>query len=168
MSQRSINDYSFFRTYVILTLALAVQSFHMLEHIVQLIQKFVLNISAAHGLLGASLDFEPVHFIYNIIYLSLIAIVWQSFRNTPVRNMKLIYGLLSFVLVSQSWHFLEHIVKLQQHFVNGCLTCSGILGYYANPILLHFGYNMIVFVPLIIVYVILHYKLPTIERIAKW
>jgi hypothetical protein len=159
MSQRSINDCSFFIPYVILTIALAVQSFHMLEHIAQLVQKFVLNSPTAHGLLGASLDFEPVHFTYNTIYLILVAIVLFSFRNTPIRKMKLIYGLLAFVLVFQSWHFVEHAVKLDQHFTTGCLSCPGILGYYTNPILLHFAYNIIVFVPLILAYVVLQCRL---------
>ena len=34
-----------FKPYVILAVAVAVQSFHMLEHIVQVIQKFALSIS---------------------------------------------------------------------------------------------------------------------------
>jgi hypothetical protein len=62
-----------FKPYVILVLAVAVQSFHMLEHIVQVIQKFVLQYPVAHGVLGASLDFEPVHFTFNVVYLALIA-----------------------------------------------------------------------------------------------
>jgi len=168
MRQRSINDYSFFRPYLILTLAVAVQSFHMLEHIAQLIQKFVLHLPVAHGILGASLDFEPVHFTYNTIYLALVAIVWLSFTNTPLRNMKLIYGPVTFVLVFQSWHFAEHTVKLEQHFVNGCISCPGILGSYFDPILLHFAYNTIVFVPLIVVFMIFHYKfLVKAENIQK-
>jgi hypothetical protein len=158
----SSSHYSFFMPYVILTIALAVQSFHMLEHIAQLVQKFVLNIHAAHGLLGASLDFEPVHFTYNTIYLALVVIVWLSFRNTPIKNMKGICSyllpLISFVLVTQSWHFVEHAVKLEQHFISGCLSCPGILGYYTDPILLHFAYNTIVFLPLVVVYVVFQYK----------
>ncbi|MDP9287466.1 MAG: hypothetical protein M3P08_04630 [Thermoproteota archaeon] len=47
-----------FKPYVILTVAVAVQSFHILEHMVQVIQKFVLQFPVAHGILGASLDFE--------------------------------------------------------------------------------------------------------------
>jgi len=42
MGQSSINDYSFFRPFVIITLAVAVQSFHMLEHIAQVFQKITL------------------------------------------------------------------------------------------------------------------------------
>src|SRR5437870_4471010 len=153
-----MNNDPLFKPFVILTLAVAVQSFHMLKHIVQVVEKFILQLPVAHGILGASLDFEPVHFTFNILYLGLVAAVWISFTKTPIRKMNLIYGLLTFVLVFQSWHFIEHAVKLEQHFVNGCISCPGILGYYFDPILLHFAYNTIVYVPLIVVFVILQYK----------
>lgn len=151
------NDF-LFKPYVILTVAIAVQSFHMLEHIAQLVQKFVLQLPVAHGILGASLDFEPVHFTFNVLYLTLVAAVWISFRKTPIRKMNLVYGLVTFVLVFQSWHFIEHAVKLEQHFVKGCVSCPGVLGYYFDPILLHFTYNTIVYVPLIVIFMIFQYK----------
>jgi hypothetical protein len=153
-----MNKDPLFKPYVILTVAVTVQSFHMLEHIVQVIQKFVLQFPVAHGILGASLDFEPVHFTFNIVYLGLVAAVWISFTKTPIRNMHLIYGLVTFVLVFQSWHFIEHAVKLDQHFVYGCISCPGILGHYFDVILLHFTYNAIVYVPLVVVFVIFQYK----------
>ena len=157
-----------FKPYVILTVAIAVQSFHMLEHIAQLVQKFVLQLPVAHGILGASLDFEPVHFTFNILYLALVAAVWISFRKTPIRKMNLVYGLVTFVLVFQSWHFIEHAVKLEQHFVNGCISCPGVLGYYFDPILLHFTYNTIVYVPLIVIFAIFQYKFVLrVEKIQK-
>jgi hypothetical protein len=147
-----------FRCYVILTVTVAVQSFHMLEHIVQVIQKFVLEFPVAHGIIGASLDFEPVHFVFNVVYLALVTLVWISFTKTPIRNMRLIYGLVTFVLLFQSWHFIEHAVKLDQHFVDGCISCPGILGYYFNVILLHFTYNAIVYVPLLVMFALFQYK----------
>jgi len=163
-----MNNDPLLKPFVILTLAVAVQSFHMLEHIVQVIQKFILQLPVAHGILGASLDFEPVHFTFNILYLGLVAAVWIIFTETPIRKMNLIYGLVTFVLVFQLWHFIEHAVKLVQHFVNGCISCPGILGYYFDPILLHFAYNTIVYVPLIVVFVILQYKFAIkVEKIHK-
>ena len=97
-----------------------------------------------------------------------MAAVWISFTKTPIRKMNLIYGLVTFVLVFQSWHFIEHAVNLEQHFVNGCISCPGILGYYFDPILLHFAYNTIVCLPLIVVFVILQYKFVIrVEKIQK-
>lgn len=39
----------------------------MVEHVVQVIQKFLLGFEKAHGLLGAAFDFEWVHFVYNTL-----------------------------------------------------------------------------------------------------
>jgi len=36
----------------------------MVEHVAQVIQKFLLGFDKAHGLLGSAFDFEWVHFIY--------------------------------------------------------------------------------------------------------
>jgi len=62
----------------------------------------------------------------------------MSFIKTPFRKVNLVFGLVTFVLVFQSWHFVEHAVKLEQRFVKGCVSGPGILGYYFDPTLLHF------------------------------
>ena len=72
--------------------------------------------------------------------------------------MQLIYGLVTFVLVLQSWHFIEHAVKLEQHLVNRCVSCPDILRHYFDVILLHLTYNTIVYVPLNVVFAIFQYK----------
>ncbi|KRT76172.1 MAG: hypothetical protein XU14_C0061G0007 [Armatimonadetes bacterium CSP1-3] len=43
---------------------LIIQGAHMVEHVAQVIQKFLLGFDKAHGLLGSAFDFEWVHFIY--------------------------------------------------------------------------------------------------------
>ncbi|MBI5145814.1 MAG: hypothetical protein HZA84_01175 [Thaumarchaeota archaeon] len=134
--------------FVFMMMATVVQSFHMVEHIAQLIQRYTLGFSAAHGILGDLLDLEPVHFTFNLVYLALTTFVWLGFRNLFMEwNMKLAYRMIIFTLGFQSWHFIEHVVKIQQHFTEGCVSCPGILGYFVNPIVLHFAYNLIVFVP---------------------
>ncbi|HVA85627.1 MAG TPA: hypothetical protein VNF73_04815 [Candidatus Saccharimonadales bacterium] len=49
----------------IFTGAIVFQSFHMLEHTVQVIQAFVLHILPPHGILGSLFDQEWVHFFDN-------------------------------------------------------------------------------------------------------
>ena len=146
------NSVSFKLTVVIMT-AVVVQSFHMVEHVSQIIQKFVLKLPVAHGVLGEFLDLEPVHFTYNLTYLILIILIWQSFRRTR-NERKRLYGLVFFALAFQSWHFIEHTVKLEQYFVEGCVSCLGILGSFADLVILHFAYNLIAFIPIILVFVI--------------
>lgn len=41
---------------------LLVQAAHMVEHVAQVVQKFLLRMSEAHGLLGSIFDVEWVHF----------------------------------------------------------------------------------------------------------
>lgn len=137
-----------------MVIAVVVQSFHMVEHVSQIIQKFVLKLPVAHGVLGEFLDLEPVHFTYNLTYLILIVLIWQSFRRTRTEKTKLLYGLVFFTLVFQSWHFVEHSVKLYQHFTYGCASCSGIIGMFVDVAVLHFVYNLVVFSPIVIVTII--------------
>jgi hypothetical protein len=46
----------------------------MVEHIAQVVQKFVLHITPGHGLMG-QLDLEHVHFAFNLFYLSTLVAV---------------------------------------------------------------------------------------------
>ena len=71
------SSYRLFQGYIYLfALTLALQTGHMLEHVVQVIQKFVLGSSNAHGLIGR-LDIEWVHFGFNTAYfVLLLPLVW--------------------------------------------------------------------------------------------
>ncbi len=132
------------------------QSFHMLEHIAQVVEKFALQWTKPYGLLGTALDIEPVHFAYNAAYLGLIVVTWLLFRNKITKYNSAITGLFVFAIGSESWHFIEHSIKLEQHFVQGCVSCPGILGVYFDPVMLHFVYNIVVFAPYVAVFFLLN------------
>jgi hypothetical protein len=136
----------------------------MAEHISQLVQKFVLDIQPANGILGRNLDFEPVHFVYNLGYLFLISFIWIGLMKIRIKEMRVIFSLITFVLIFQSWHFVEHSVKLLQHYTEGCVSCQGILGRFTNVMILHFIYNLIAFVPLILSYILIQNNMETINR----
>ncbi|WP_144239498.1 hypothetical protein [Nitrososphaera viennensis] len=55
----------------------------------------------------------------------------------------------------QSWHFVEHSVKLEQHIVQSCASCLGILGNYFDPVVLHLVYNIAVFAPFLTAFVLI-------------
>ena len=131
----------------ILLIGVVIQAVHTLEHVAQVIQKYALGLPAAHGLLGEFLDREPVHFTYNLIYLVLLAVVFVKVHPMRKKVSSLIYPLLLFALVVQSWHFVEHSVKMSQHLAGFCIDCPGVLGTRENLILLHFTYNFLVLVP---------------------
>ncbi len=135
---------------------LFVQSFHMIEHIAQVVEKFALHWTRPFGVLGTAVDIEPVHFAYNLTYLALIVISWLLFRNKVARYSSTIKGLFAFAIASQSWHFIEHSTKLEQHLVQGCVSCPGILGVYFDPVLLHFIYNVVVFAPFVVAFFLIN------------
>ena len=55
-------------------LTILVQALHMVEHIAQFLQKFVLHSTQTHGLIG-QLDLEEVHFAFNLFYLATLIVV---------------------------------------------------------------------------------------------
>ena len=135
-------------------LTVAVQSFHMLEHVVQVIQKFVLNSTQAHGLVG-QLDLEWVHFAFNTVYIGLFVYLllgWLKYggRLSDIRGMCLAVLLVG--VVFQGYHEVEHSVKFAQFLETGVQGTPGILGSHFNGIMLHFTYNVLVFIPLLLVF----------------
>jgi hypothetical protein len=124
-----------------LLVLLIVQSAHMVEHIAQVIQKFVLLMPTAHGLLGAIFDFELVHFLFNLaIWVPLVAVyVWYRRSGAPMPFA------LPAIVWFQGYHFLEHVVKMYQYYFLGVVVQpKGILGYIFPVIWLHFWLNLIV------------------------
>ncbi len=77
-------------------LTVLIQALHMVEHVAQVIQKFVLHIVPAHGLIGA-LDLEQVHFAFNVLYLVTLAVVmvgWFHFGSQLCSRHKALAALL--------------------------------------------------------------------------
>lgn len=124
--------------------AIAVQGFHFVEHVAQVIQKFGLGQAEAHGLLGR-LDFEWVHFGYNTALLLALAAAVALWRASPSRGAwdDLSLGIFGLGVAVQTYHWIEHVVRLNQFL--GDLEPVGILGTTFNIILLHFSINLIVY-----------------------
>ena len=160
-------------TFTFLSMAvftLFIQTFHMVEHVAQVIQKFGLGITPAHGLIG-QLDLEPVHFWFNLSYLVFIGLTfmgWLVCRNdiaNCTRYWATFTGVLLTGLLIQMWHMTEHSVKFAQFLNTGMHGTPGILGGYFDPVLLHFSYNLIVYLPLVIVF--FGARLYLLPRMAK-
>lgn len=129
----------------------------MVEHVAQVIQMFVLHVTPAHGLIG-QLDLEPVHFWFNVFYLMFLGMTfvgWFMCHNdisNCTKNWTTLTGVLLTGLLIQMWHMTEHSVKFAQFLHTGIQGTPGILGNYFDPVLLHFVYNLIVYLPLAIVF----------------
>lgn len=147
--------------FVLLGLALLVQTAHHAEHVTQLIQIYALDFRPpeAHGLLGSVFDFEWVHFIYNIgLELTLVGL-WVGYRRArrddPLSVSRAGFATLNALALFQGYHSVEHIVKLYQYlfipfYQFGIRPPPGFLpGVTGWPIfLVHFWLNMIVWAAL--------------------
>lgn len=123
-----------------------IQGFHMLEHVAQVIQRYGLGHSPAHahGLLGM-LDLEWVHVFYNGALL--LALYWLFLiGKRHLRALGIVtYALFVTALWLQSYHMVEHLVKITQHLATGVQGTPGILGpFFVNPLWFHFWINLVV------------------------
>lgn len=134
--------------------SVVLQGLHFVEHIAQVGQKFFLELPEARGILGAVFDFEWVHFGYNLaLFLALWFVVgaWLTERQgaspgwsgSPARALLFAAGV-------QSYHLVEHSVKLTQHLADRCNACPGLLGNFGDLVWIHFTINLLVMAPMLI------------------
>jgi len=124
--------------------ALVLQLFHLLEHVVQVAQGKFLGIKPAHGILGSFFDLEWVHFLYNWgLFIALIVATIAVMRERRIRP-PVGWLVLGATLAVQSYHVVEHTVKIVQHVTTGIDPAPGILGQIFDLIWLHFDFNLIV------------------------
>ena len=152
------SGYRFFQGYIYLfAVTLAIQTGHMLEHVIQVLQKFVLGSSKAHGLIG-QLDIEQVHFGFNTVYYALLLpLVWGWFTYRQeigllFRRWTVLTTVFLATLLIQSYHQVEHSGKLVQFINTNMHGTLGILGAHFDLVLLHFTINALVYLPLIILF----------------
>jgi len=130
--------------------AVLLQGFHQVEHVVQVVQRSVLGVANGAGVLGSVFDIEPVHMVYNAAFLGLLAAVYLGARGNRVaipRRASLVLGLLGLSLVLQSYHTVEHVVKMWQFSQSGLNGTPGILGHWVPVVYLHFWYNTLIYAP---------------------
>jgi len=130
------------------------QTAHLFEHVAQMIQIHVLHLSGANaqGIVG-QLNIEWVHFIWNaLVLITLVALV-PHFRTNP--------WLIALTPLA-AWHFVEHSVMIATYLQTGVsgspgLLSSGGLLFGGLPVArpdLHFLYNLVETVPLLIAWLV--------------
>jgi hypothetical protein len=135
-------------------LTLTLQAIHMVEHVAQVMQKFVFHIAPAHGLIG-QLDLEQVHFAFNLLYLGTLIYVmlgWLNFGGKVCRNQRLFAAMLIGTVALQSYHMAEHSVKLAQFIMTGMQGTPGIAGTHLDGVIFHAMMNTAVFLPVVVVF----------------
>ena len=138
----------------IFLLTLALQGFHVIEHIAQTIQRFVLHSPQAHGLIG-QLDLEQVHFVFNLMYLAFLIHVllrWLTLKAELPNHWRAFTAILIFGVVLQSYHQVEHTVKLGQFVQTHVQGTPGLIGLYFDGVIFRFIMNTLVFLLGVIVF----------------
>ena len=130
------------------------QAAHLVEHVAQMVQLHVLHLSGANaqGIVG-QLNIEWVHFIWNALVLVTLLVLLPRFATNPW---------LIAVTPLAVWHFVEHSVMIATYIQTGVpgtpgLLSSGGLLFGGLPISrpdLHFLYNLVETVPLLIAWVV--------------
>jgi hypothetical protein len=131
-----------------------VQSVHMFEHVLQLIQVTVWNVpdDEALGLLGYVLQLqgteEWLHLFFNLALLTSLWVLLGPIRAaSPSMVPRWAYLVYVFAAVGlETWHQVEHLVIISRALLNHGCPCPGIgdaaLG--VTDTVLHFIYNAVV------------------------
>lgn len=130
------------------------QGGHLLEHVVQVAQVHVLGMAPpdASGVFTA-LDAEWVHFVWNTWVLAATVPLVLRYRDNRW---------LWLAAVAAVWHELEHAYLIVGHVVNGTIGDPGLLagggalggGVPVSRIDLHFVYNVIETLPIVIAFAV--------------
>lgn len=128
-------------------LGLGVQTFHMIEHTLQLFRVRVDGIPSRGGIVGPRVEAEWIHFAYNsAVLVGFLLIVlarhsgWRPPGRVQIGDRILLVG-----VVVQGYHAIEHSTKLAQHLSSGAKVNHGILGGQIDLVLLHFSINLAVY-----------------------
>ena len=135
-------------------LTIIIQVIHMVGHVAQVLQKFVLHVAPAHGLIG-KLDLEQVHFAFNMVYLTMLVVVlvgWLYYGSQLRSKSTLLSATLMGTVALQSYHMVEHSVKLAQFLSTGMQGTPGIAGMHFDAVIFHALMNIAVLAPVVLVF----------------
>jgi len=133
---------------------IVVQGIHVIEHVIQLVQVFVLGIpdEEALGILGYIFQFngteEWLHFAFNVTYLSVLLVLLGPVRGlVPSAVPRWAFAFFAFGVALEAWHNVEHAVIISNVIRNGGCPCPGIgdVVLAIPDTVLHFFYNLIAY-----------------------
>jgi hypothetical protein len=154
-------------------IVVAVQGIHVIEHIIQLFQVYVLGVAEddALGLLGYVFVFngteEWLHLVFNLSYLVCLYVIFAVIVRAAVRRLLPMWVFVGYAIAGvgvETWHSVEHGVIIRNVLRNDGCPCPGIvdaaLG--VSDTQLHFGYNLIAYAGTVLPYV--YFRTRRIER----
>lgn len=134
----------------VLAVGVAVQTFHMAEHFLQVFRVHVDGVPSRGGIVGPIVEPEVIHFSYNTLVLVAFGFVLLArARGWRPRDLSGDGWLMAAVAV-QGYHVIEHATKLLQHVTTGAKVNPGLLGHQVDLVLFHFGINLAVYLGFVI------------------
>ncbi|MDX1621430.1 MAG: right-handed parallel beta-helix repeat-containing protein [Nitriliruptorales bacterium] len=132
--------------YALVVAGFAVQSFHMLEHLVQVIQVEVIDAEIRAGLLGQQFNTEWLHFVYNVAVLAFLVAIWRVGRGSTrsLSGASTAAAWFGAGIVAQIYHTFEHTVKIVQRIATGVDPAPGLFGDDLGLVWFHFAINLVV------------------------
>lgn len=148
--------------FIILSITLIISGLSIWGNLAHTIQEFMVGSQLTHDHHDSEVVKVLLHYLCNAMILGLlIAFTWFLFRNSFFKEMRLVQSLIVVALIIQSWNFIvTYSAGIEQYLyvVIGCISCPDRLDSdtYLSP--LHFIYDLIVFLSLIIGYVVYFYQ----------
>ena len=111
---------------------LVVQGLHSVEHVMQLVQRYVLHEPSPQGLLGRWTNLEWMHLAYNVALGALLVAMFVRFRmwrrawRSPLLGWIALVAATAFQL---GLHVPEHAVRIYEFLRYGWNPAPGILGH---------------------------------------
>jgi hypothetical protein len=136
---------------ILVWIGVAIQTFHMGEHVVQVFRVRVDGVPSKGALVGSLVDTEWVHFTYNALVLIglIVLIAWGRRVQPSAIKGPWAERFAGAALLVQGYHVVEHSVKIVQHIETGRKVNEGLLGGPVDLVLLHFAINATVYFGLI-------------------
>jgi hypothetical protein len=149
------------------TAVVLIQTVHVIEHVIQLVQVYLLGIADddALGLLGLVFAFqgteEWLHLVFNAGYLAGLCLIAIGVLRSPVARAAIpkavLAAFLFFGIWLESWHVIEHAVIIANVVANDGCPCPGILDARlgVSDTVLHFVYNATAYVATVLPFIFL-------------
>jgi hypothetical protein len=148
--------------FIILSITLVISGLSIWGNLADTIQEFMVGSQLTHDHHDSEITKELFHYLYNVLILGLlITFTWFLFRNPFFKDMRLVQSLIVVALIIQSWNFIVvDSAEIEQYLyvVTGCISCLDRLNSDTHLSPLHFIYDLIVFLSLIVGYMVYFYQ----------
>jgi hypothetical protein len=158
------------------TAVVLIQGIHVVEHIIQLFQVYVLRVPEddALGLLGYVFEFqgteEWLHLGFNSVYMLSLFVLTGALLGRAARWIPAaaVGAFLVGAVGLETWHVVEHGVITKNIVMNQGCPCPGILDARlgVSDTVLHFGYNLVAYAGTVVPYWFLIRRRPTTPEAA--